>query len=155
MTRHSPFVLAAAFFLAAPPVSAQPVGVAAPVAVQPDDQSEMQWAASVSQVNMLAHQGDASVSVFSTVGGDPAINGIYVFRSFYISPAEGYRIFKIGDVSQYRIVSETPGRLVLAVTEDGLGEGGEVSQSRRRVLVIWTPGAEGAPPASVTVRTAP
>jgi hypothetical protein len=41
------------------------------------------------------------------------------------------------------------------VTEDGLRNGGDVYQMRRRVLVTWTPGPDGTPPSAVTVRTAP
>lgn len=140
--------------LLAAPAAAQPIGTSAPATVQPDEDENLQYAASVGQVNALTHQGDLSPSLFSTVG-DTAINGVYLFLSFDISSAEGARIFKVGDVADYRILSETPGRLLLAVTEDALGRNGEPYQAHRRVLISWTPGPNGTPPASVTVRTAP
>jgi hypothetical protein len=148
--------LASGFVLiAAPAAFAQPVGTSAPATVEPDRDEYLQYAASVAQVHPLSHQGDASVSIFSTVGGDPAMNGEYVFLSFDISPAEGARIFKVGDVLEYRILSETPGRILLQVSENVMRDGGEIGTESRRVAVTWRPGADGAPPGSVTVATMP
>ena len=155
MTGHRKAGLLLGALLIAAPAAAPPIGSGAPATEQPDEDENLQYSAAVSQVHSLTHQGNLSPTLFSTVGGDPAINGVYLFLSFDISPAEGARIFRIGDVSDYRVLSETPGRLLLAVTEDGLRNGGDVYQMRRRVLVTWTPGPDGTPPGAVTVRTAP
>jgi hypothetical protein len=93
-------------------------------------------------VNRLTHQGDLSPTLFSTVG-DTAINGVYVYLAFDGPPDVGSRVFRIADLSDYRIVSETPGRLLLAVVEEEVGDGvGQALRHRRRVLVTWTPGPD-------------
>ena len=156
MAFHLKAALALGFLLtAAPAALAQPVGSGAPATVEPDANENLQYAASVASVHPLSHQEDASVVIFSTVGGDPAMNGEYVFLSFDISPAEGARIFKIGDVLEFHILSETPGHVLLQVRENVMRDGGEIGESTRRVAVTWRPGADGAPPANVTVATAP
>lgn len=156
MIWKSGFAVALSFAtFAGVPAAAQPVGSGGPVTLSPDDDPNLQYSAAVASVHALTRQGDASVAIFSTVGGDPAMNGEYIFLSFDISPAEGARIFKIGDVTEYRILSETPGRVLLQVTENVMNTGGEIGVARRRVLVTWRPGVDGAPPASVRVATAP
>lgn len=138
----------------AAPAGAQPIGAGGPATVQPDEQAELQWAAGVSEVHSLAHQGDADVTLFGLVGGDPAMNGEYVYLSFNGPPSEGSKIFKIGDVLAFHILSDSPGRLLLQVQENIL-RGSEIGTQTRRVLVTWTPGRDGAPPTSVRVATAP
>lgn len=155
MAFHLKAALTLGLLFAAAPAIAQPVGSGAPATVQPDEDPNLQYAASVSRVHPLNQQGDAAATIFSTVGGDPAMNGEYIFLSFDISPQEGARIFRIGDVLDYRIVSETPGRVLLEVRENVMNDNGEIGEGSRRVAVSWTPGAGGAPPASVTVATAP
>jgi hypothetical protein len=140
--------------VAAAPAAAQPIGRGAPVTTAPDDDPNLQYAASVGQVNALTHQGDLSPTLFSTVG-DTAMNGVYLFLSFEMSSAEGSRVFRVGDVSDYRIISETRGRLLLAVTEEDPGRASVPVRRSRRVLISWTPGPGGTPPATVRVATAP
>ena len=147
--------LALGLLLVPAPMSAQPIGFAEPATRAPEDDQNLQYAASVARVTPLTRQGDLGGTIFSTVGGDPAMNGEYVFLAFDISPAEGARIFKVGDVLEYRIVAETPGRVLLAVQENDIRDGGEIYVRNRQVAVSWTPGADGAPPAAVRVETVP
>ena len=140
---------------AAAPALAQPVGAGGPVTVEPDGDEGLQVAAGVSQVHSLTHQGDANVSLFGLTGGDPAMNGEYVLLSFNGDPAEGSKIFRVGDVLEFHILSDAPGRLLLQVRENVMNDGGEIGVQSRRVLVTWTPGAGGAAPAMVRVQTAP
>jgi hypothetical protein len=155
MAFHLKAALALGLLFAPAPVFAQPIGSAEPVTRAPEDEQNLQYAASVARVTPLSHQGDLGGTIFSTVGGDPAMNGEYVFLAFDISPAEGARIFKIGDVLDYRIVSETPGRVLLAVRENVMNDNGEIGEGSRHVAVTWTPGPDGTPPANVTVAPAP
>ena len=147
--------LALGLLLAAAPASAQPVGDGAPHQAEPETDEGLQYAASVARVVSLNRQGDSGASLFSTTGGDPAMNGEYVSLSFESDPREAARIFRVGDVLEWRLVAETPGRLLLAVRENVMNANGEIGERRRRVAVTWTAGAGGAPPARVTVRTAP
>ena len=155
MAVHLKAALALGIMLAAAPALAQPVGSAEPATVAPDPGENLQVAAGVTSVHQLSHQGELGGTIFSLVGGDPAMNGEYIILSFDISPAEGSRNFRIGDVLEYSIVSETPGRVLLQVRENVMGDGGEIGERSRRVAITWTPGPDGAPPASVTVATAP
>ena len=136
------------------PASAQPVGDAAPHRAEPETDEGLQYAASVARVVSLTRQGDANASLFSTVGGDPAMNGEYIYLSFESDPHEAAQIFRVGDVLEWRLVAETRGRLLLAVRENIMNANGEIGERRRRVAVTWTPGAGGAAPARVTVATA-
>ena len=155
MTRKMTIILGLALAGAAAPALAQPVGGGGPVTVAPDEDEGLQVAAGVSQVHVLGHQGDANVTLFGLTGGDPAMNGEYILLSFNGDPAEGSRIFRVGDVLEFRILSDAPGRLLLQVRENVMNAGGEIGAASRRVLVTWTPGLGGAAPARVTVRTAP
>jgi len=154
MTFHLGAALALGLMAAASPALAQPIGAGAPATVQPDTDEYLQHAASVASVHQLNRQGDLSATIFSTVGGDPAMNGEYVFLSFSGSPHDAAQIFRIGDVLSYRIVAETRGRVLLQVTENVMNDSGEIGTRSRRVAVTWTAGAAGAPPASVRVATA-
>ena len=141
--------------MAGAPGFAQPIGDAAPHRAEPETDEGLQYAASVARVVSLTRQGDANASLFSTVGGDPAMNGEYIYLSFERDPHEAAQIFRIGDVLEWRVVAETRGRLLLAVRENVMNANGEIGERRRRVAVTWTPGAGGAAPTSVRVATAP
>jgi hypothetical protein len=148
-------LLCGALVAGAVPAGGQPIGSGGPATVQPDEDEGLQVAAGVSQVHSLAHQGQADVTLFGLVGGDPAMNGEYVMLAFHGAPADGAKVFRIGDVLEFHILSDAPGRLLLQVRENIMGRNGNIGVQNRRVLVTWTPGRDGAAPGSVTVRTAP
>lgn len=140
-----------------PPVhSRDPLVAAGPAAtVQPDADMNIQWAASVVRLDLLKAQGGATVKLFGTAGGDPAMNGLYTHIAFFKSSAEGWSVFRIGDVLDYEILSEAPGRVDLRLEESMLDEAtGQIGSRERRVIVSWTPGADEAPPASISVTPA-
>jgi hypothetical protein len=125
--------------------------------VQPvtDDSEGVQWAASVVMVNFLQNQGgSAGVKLFGTAGGDPAMNGLYTYIAFYQSAADGWRVFRLGDFLEYRIISDAPGRVNLEIFESSMGADDVIRERVSYAIVTWTPGAEGAPPETVTVTPA-
>ena len=136
--------------------AAAPLTATGPAAiVQPDADEGQQWAASVVDLTPLTRQGDRTVKLFGTAGGDPAMNGLYTDIAFFKSSAEGWVVFRIGDVLDYKILSEAPGRVDLQVEESVMDTaGGEISSRQRRLIIAWTPGADEAPPASITVTPA-
>lgn len=154
MIFHVRAALALGIIAAASPAWAQPIGEGGPATVQPDTDEGLQYAAGVARVTALRQQGDLSASIFSTVGGDPAMNGEYIFLSFSNSPHDAAQIFRIGDVVDYRIVAETRGRVLLQLSENVMNAAGDIGIRSRRVAVTWTAGPEGAPPTSVRVVTA-
>ncbi|MDP3369659.1 MAG: hypothetical protein Q8R45_05030 [Brevundimonas sp.] len=140
----------------APALAAAPLTAAGPAAiVQPDADEGQQWAASVVELTPLARQGDRTVKLFGAAGGDPAMNGLHTHIAFFDSPAEGWRVFRIGDVLDYRLLSESPGRVDLELDESTMNPAsGEIGSRTRRVIVGWSLAADGSAPATVTVTPA-
>jgi hypothetical protein len=92
-----------------------------------------QAAESVAKVIML-DRGDAKL--FSTVGGDPAINGEYVFLALVGDPAEGTKVFQIGDFNTWSLVSQTPDSAVLLVNRSAIDEvTGEIVTFEQKLTV--------------------
>lgn len=134
------------------PVAPQPAGDT----IQAEDQSEMQWAAAVASLKDLKRQGQGTVHFFGTVSGDPAMNGHQLFLSFFLSPAEGHRIFRIGDFLDYRVVSESPGRVVLAVRENTIDDRTtRIGVRNRRINLSWTNVRGEEAPASLRITSTP
>ncbi len=125
-------------------------GAAVPLAADGDE--NLQWAASVVRLVPIEEQG---AKLFATAGGDPAVNGLYTYIAFFAGPADGWSVYRLGDFRDVGVRAITPGRLDLEITEDAVDPGsGEIVQSRRRAIVRWTPGPDGAPPTRVTVTPA-
>lgn len=128
----------------------EPAGPAATVQADADD--SLQWAASVVQLHPLK---DQDAKLFGTAGGDPAMNGLYTWIAFYAGAAEGWKVFRIGDFLSFRVLREAPGRVDLEIEESVMDETtGQIGGRTRRLIVGWSPGADGAPPAGVTVTPA-
>lgn len=135
--------------------AAQPTSAGTPETLQPDSDENLQWAAAVVRVDELPNQGDLSVKLFGAAGGDPAMNGLNTYLAFFEDPAEGWRLFRIGDFLDYRILAASPGRVELELQENILNDAtSEVGSRSRRVTLSWTGGPDGTPPASVTMTPA-
>jgi hypothetical protein len=156
--RLQDLLICLAFAGVAVPAWAQSANAPAPggtAVVRPDADEDLQWAAAVVELDMLRNQGDATVKLFGLAGGDPAMNGLYAYLAFFESTGHGWRIFRLGDYLDYRIVSERRGRLLLEISESLMdADTGRISAGRRRLLVTWSAGAAGEPPASVRVTAA-
>jgi|SRR5215217_5621928 len=123
--------------------------------VQPDLDMNLQHSASVVRLDALTRQAGPTVKLFGAAGGDPAMNGLQTHIAFFRSPAEGWAVFRLGDFLDYRILSEAPGRVDLEIEESVLDpETTRIGGQKRRLIVAWTPGADEAPPASVTITPA-
>lgn len=140
----------------APVAAVAPLAMSGPaVAVQPVTDDGLQAAAAVVRLDELAGQGPLAAKLFGTAGGDPAMNGLYTYIAFFESPAEGWRVFRLGDVLDYRILSQRPGRVDLELEESVMDEAsGRIGSETRRVIVGWPIAADGSPPAEVTVAPA-
>jgi hypothetical protein len=119
------------------------------------DNENIQWAASVTRVDYLENQAPVTVKMFGMAGGDPAMNGLYTEIAFFQNPGEGWRVFRIGDFLDYRIVGTARGRVDLEIQESTMDEAtGNIGSRTRHVIVTWTLGAEGEAPTSITVTPA-
>ena len=145
---------------AAAPGAAQPAGSAAqaiaarqaPDVVQPEEQDDLQWAAAVVKTTELRNQGQlGAVKLFGILGGDAAINGLSAYLAFYLSPAEGFRIFHIGNVLDYRVVSQRPGQVTLAIQENTVSRSTTIGVRSRRLAITW-PVRGDTVPATINLR---
>ena len=136
--------------------AAAPLTASGPAAtVQPDTEEGNQWAAAVIELTPLTRQGDRTVKLFGTAGGDPAMNGLYTHVAFFDSPAEGWRVFRIGDFLDYRVLSEASGRVDLEIDESTMDQAsGNIGSRTRRVIVGWAMATDGSAPSTVTVTPA-
>jgi hypothetical protein len=143
--------LTAAAFL----IAIAAAGQAAAQTIRPDtDNSEnLEYAASVAQVNTVPNQPGNSVRMFALAGGDPAVNGFQTYLAFYADLDVGWITFRVGDFLGYSILSATAGRVTVQVRENYMN-GDEVATRVRRFTLRWTIGPDDAPPATVTMARA-
>lgn len=144
MTR--PLITAAAFLFAL-----FAAGPAAAQTLRPDTNENLEWAASVVQLNEVPNQPNLGVKLFGLAGGDPAMNGLMTYLGLYAGPGDGWRVFQIGDFVSYRILSATPNRVNLQVQENTIDSEGVIGTRTRRLSLRWTPGREDERPATVTM----
>lgn len=112
--------------------------------------ADLQQAASVSQLHAIPAQ---DAKVFSVSGGDPAANGLVTYLGLFVSPAEGWRLYPLGDFAAWRVTETGPGRLVLNVRQDAVGPRGDIVSRDSRLIVGFARSGDGAP-AAVTVTPA-
>ena len=121
----------------------------APQTLAPETDGALQTAASVVELTPLEGQ---NAKLFGTAGGDPAMNGLYVQIAFFVDPAQGWRVFRIGDFLDYRLLRAAPGVVDLELTESVMDPATQqIGSQKRRVIVAWTAGEGGAAPTAVTV----
>ena len=127
-------------------------GQAAAQTIRPDADNDenLEYAASVEQVNIVPNQRGNSVKMFALAGGDPAVNGFQTYLAFYADLDVGWITFRIGDFLGYSILSATPGRINVQVRENYM-DGDGIATRVRRFTLRWTPGPDDAPPAAVTM----
>jgi hypothetical protein len=145
MTR--PLIAAAAFLFA---IAAAGQAAAQTIRPDADNDENLEYAASVAQLNFIPNQPGNTVKMFALAGGDPAMNGFQTYLAFYADVDVGWVTFRIGDFLDYRILSATAGRINVQVRENYL-RGDEIALRVRRFSLRWTPGQDDAPPATVTM----
>jgi hypothetical protein len=141
----------------APPLaSVAPLAASGPAAtVPPETGAALQQAAAVVRLDELSGQGPVAAKLFATAGGDPAMNGLYTYLAFFRSPADGWRVFRLGDVLDYRVLSERAGRIDLELRESTMDEASSrIGERTRRVIVGWPIAADGSAPGEVTITPA-
>ena len=141
---------------AAPLAAVAPLAASGPAAVlTPETGADVQEAAAVVRLDELSGQGPVAAKLFATAGGDPAMNGLYTYLAFFQDPADGWRVFRIGDVLDYRILSERAGRVDLELRESVMDEAtATIGDRTRRVIIGWPIAADGSAPTEVTITPA-
>jgi hypothetical protein len=124
-------------------------GPAQPLTLEAND--DLQWAASVVKLQTVA---GGSAKLFGLGGGDPAMNGLQTYIAFLESPAEGWRVYPVGDILDFTVLNEAAGRVDLEISESTMDPATQQIGSRtRRIIVAWTAPADGVP-TSVTITPA-
>ena len=98
-------------------------------------ETELQEAAAVSQLHSIEAQ---DAKVFSISGGDPAVNGLVTYLGLYISPAEGWRVYPIGDFAEWQVAEVMNERVVLSVRQDTAGPDATIQSRSFRVMVKFS-----------------
>lgn len=124
----------------------KPTGRGLPVKALPEPM--LQISASVTEVAPLALQGERTVKLFGTAGGDPAMNGLYTYIAFFRSPADGWWVFQLGDFLSFTVLNEVPGQVDVEVEESVMDLDTGTIGSRKRRIIIAFPVDQGpdAPP---------
>lgn len=136
--------------VAAPTPAAAPaaaVPAPAPLALKPSGpprtipaESEQSDAAWVTDVRMI--EGADGAKVFSTAGGDPAINGLYTYLALYTAPEGWTRVFQIGDFNSWEVVEESAERFTLKVSRSWVEEGSGDIKTVEEHLIVTLPAAD-------------
>jgi len=120
---------------------ARPSGPARTVAAEKVS-DDLSGAASVTDIHFVK---DADVKLFSTAGGDPAINGLYTYLALYTAPDGWTRVFQIGNFNSWGVMEETPTRIVLKVSRSWIEEAtGDVKTADEK-LILDIPQDEASP----------
>ena len=107
----------------------KPSGPAKSIAAVPEDMD----AASVTDVRMIK---DVDAKIFSTAGGDPAINGLYTYLALYTAPDGWTRVFQLGDFNSWEVVAESASQVVLKVSRSWIEEGsGDVKTAEEHLII--------------------
>ncbi len=110
----------------------RPSGPARAVAVEPES-ADLSGAAAVTDIHFVK---DADVKLFSTAGGDPAINGLYTYLAMFTPPDGWTRIYMIGDFNSWEVIEESPTRVVLKISRSWLEEGtGDIKTAEEKLII--------------------
>lgn len=88
-------------------------------------------------VTDVHHIKDADFKVFSTAGGDPAVNGLYTYLARYNDDERGWtQVYMLGDFNSWEIVEESPTRIVLKVSRSWVDqESGDIKTADEKLIV--------------------
>lgn len=117
---------------------AQPAGPARTVTAEEAPMPEA-W---VTDVRLIK---DADIKLFSTAGGDPAINGLFTYLSVYTQPEGWTRVYMIGDFNAWEVVEEAASRVVLRVSRSWVEEASGEIRTAEEKLIIDVPEDPEAP----------
>ena len=115
------------------PLRRKPSGPPRTVAAE----GEPMEAADVTDVRMV--EGADGAKIFSTAGGDPAINGLYTYLALFTAPEGWTRVFQIGDFNSWEVVEESAERVTLRVSRSWIEEGSGDIKTAEEYLIVTLP----------------
>lgn len=108
---------------------------------------EMGQAASVMRVTDLTADG---VKLFITVGGDPAINGLYTYLAAYDEEERDWRTWMVGDFNEVEVVSDTATEIGLKASKSHIDQPTGDVKTETVYFLVTPPG-----PQDKTLRVTP
>lgn len=121
---------------AAPSEPAKPSGPSKVIEAEDDHMPEA-WVTDVHQIK------NADFKIFSTAGGDPAINGLYTYLAAYTPPEGWTRVYMIGDFNAWEVIEESATRAVLKVNRSWVDEAtGDIKTADEKLIVEFPPTPE-------------
>ncbi|WP_310540388.1 hypothetical protein [Phenylobacterium sp.] len=114
------------------PLALKPSGPARTISAE-QEQSDAAW------VTDVRHIKDVDAKIFSTAGGDPAINGLYTYLALYTAPDGWTRVFQIGDYNSWEVVEESAESLTLKVSRSWIEEGSGDVKTADEYLIVAIP----------------
>lgn len=116
----------------APPPAPEPARLSGPpksIEAEDDEMPE----ASVTDVHPIK---DADFKIFSTAGGDPAINGLYTYLAAYTQPDGWTRVYMLGDFNSWDVLEESATRVVLKISRSWVEEGtGDIKTAEEKLII--------------------
>jgi hypothetical protein len=113
----------------APVEPAKPSGPAKAVEAEDDHMPEA-W------VTDVHHIKDADFKIFSTAGGDPAMNGLYTYLAAFTPPDGWTRVYMLGDFNSWEVIEESPTRVVLQISRHVMDEPtGDIKTVEEKLIV--------------------
>jgi hypothetical protein len=84
-------------------------------------------------------EGADGAKIFSTAGGDPAINGLYTYLALFTAPEGWTRVFQIGDFNSWEVVGESAEGVTLKVSRSWIEEGSGDVKTADEYLIVTLP----------------
>jgi hypothetical protein len=142
----------------AAPVAVTPLVAGGPAVTPPEYRYASNLAGAIDSLDYLTNQGGKGVKLLGLASRDVHVNGLRTYIAVYVSMGEGWRAFPVGDFLDYRILSDSPGRIDLEVDHSVWDEAiGDFVTGTRRIIVGWTLTAsdDGRDDPTVTVTITP
>lgn len=115
-----------------PAAPATPAGPPETIEARNED-SDHHRDTNVSRVQGLK-TGDSKL--FGVVGGDPAINGEYLYLAIAPeAPDDDFKVYRLGDFNSWSLESESEGSAVIKVSRSWIDDAGEVQTAEERYIV--------------------
>lgn len=95
-----------------------------------DDHMPEAWVTDVHLIN------GADFKIFSTSGGDPAMNGLYTYLAAFTPPDGWTRVYMLGDFNSWEVVEESPARAVLKISRHELdADSGDIRTVEEKLII--------------------
>jgi hypothetical protein len=87
---------------------------------------------------------DGFIKIYSMSGGDPAMNGSYVNLAVYLSAQDGYAVYELGNVYNWKLLkSAKHGYAKVALVKDVMDDNGNIVKQNSTLFLNLTKAQQG------------